>query len=320
MVLARFVGRRLLIGVLTLAVVSILIFAVVEVLPGDVARLRAGQFATPEQIELARRELGLDRPLLARYADWAGGFLTGDWGESWRLQLEIAPLVRTRAVNSAVLAALALAFIVPVSLALGVLAALRRGRLFDRMTIVAGHVGIAIPEFVSSMFLILVFSLWLNLFPPSALVSESAPPYSDPTGLVLPVIALTLVLFGYLSRMVRASMLEQLRANYTRTAVLKGLDRRTVVVKHVLRNALLPTITAVANQVSWLLGGLVVVENVFNYPGLGQLLVRAALTQDLPMLEVTVLIVAAVLILANLAADLVNGLVDPRLRVQPGGR
>lgn len=320
MVVARFVARRLLITVLTLTVVSILIFAIVEVLPGDVARLRVGQFATPEQIELARTELGLDRPFPVRYADWARGFLTGDWGESWRLQIEIAPLVRTRVVNSAVLAALALAFIVPVSVVLGVLAALRRGQLFDRTITVAGHFGIAIPEFVSSMFLILVFSLWLNLLPPSALVSESASPYSDPKGLVLPVVALTLVLFGYLSRMVRASMVEQVRANYARTAVLKGLSPYTVVVKHVLRNALLPTITAVANQVSWLLGGLVVVENVFNYPGLGQLLLQAALSQDVPLLEVTVLIVAAVLMLANLAADLVYGLVDPRVRVQPAAR
>jgi peptide/nickel transport system permease protein len=320
MVLARFVARRLLITVLTLAVVSIMIFAIVELLPGDVARLRVGQFSTSEQIELARKELGLDRPFPVRYADWAGGFLTGDWGESWRLQIEIAPLVRTRVVNSAVLAALALAFIVPVSVAAGVLAALRRGGLFDRTITVAGHFGIAIPEFVSSMFLVLVFSLWLNLLPSTALVSESAPPFSDPKALVLPVVALSLVLFGYLSRMVRASMVEQLRANYTRTAVLKGLDRRQVVVKHVLRNALLPTITAVANQVSWLVGGLVVVENVFNYPGLGQLLLNAALTQDVPMLEVTVLIVAAVLMLANLAADLVYGVVDPRVRVQPASR
>jgi peptide/nickel transport system permease protein len=319
MALSRYIARRLVITVATLALISVLIFLVVEVLPGDVARLRVGQFATAESIEHARRELGLDRSLPARYGDWMRRFATGDWGDSWRLQIPIRPLVLERLANSAILAGLALAVIVPVSFLGGIVAAMKRNKLADRVLTIGGMFGIAVPEFVSSMFLILAFSLWLPVFPSSSLVPEGAPFVDHVKAFVLPVTALTLVLFGYISRMVRASMIEELLSSYTRTAVLKGLSRRQVVFKHVLRNALLPSITVVANQVSWLVGGLVVVENVFNYPGIGQLLLRSGLSQDVPLLEVTVLITAAILMLSNLVADLLYGVANPRVRVQGPG-
>ena len=177
----------------------------------------------------------------------------------------------------------------------------------------------AVPEFVSSTFLILIFSLWLHLLPASARLEEGRSILAHLDHLILPVCALGFVLFGYISRMVRASMIHELQRGYVRTATLKGLSPRSVIIRHVLQNALLPTITVIANQVSWLIGGLVVIENVFNFPGLGQLLLQAALSHDVPMLEATVLILAAILIFANLAADILYGLLNPRTRIQPPG-
>ena len=315
--LVKFVARRFALTLITLWLISVGVFAVIEVLPGDIAQLMLGQFATGHDVELVRATLGLDRSLPARYLDWAGHFLVGEWGDSWRLRTALAPLVLTRLGNSAILAAATLATVVPVSILGGIVAALRRGRAVDRFITLAGMCGMAVPEFVSSMFLILVFSLWMPLLPSTALIPEETTLIARLGYLVMPVTALGLVLFGYISRMVRASMVDELRRSYVRTATLKGLSPWTVTVKHVLRNALMPTITVIANQVSWLIGGLVVVENVFNYPGLGQLLLKAALSQDVPMLEVTVLILGAVLMAANLCADILYGLLNPRVRIRP---
>lgn len=314
--MARFIARRLLLAIVTLCLVSLGIFAAVEVLPGDVARLMLGQFATAQDLELVRQQLGLDRPLPIRYLDWAWSFVTGDWGESWRLRTPIAPLVISRLGNSAILAGLALVVVVPLSILSGVVAALRRGRISDRLITLGGMFGLAVPEFVSSMFLILIFSLWLRVLPSSARIPDGESIIASLDALILPVVALGLVLFGYISRMVRASMVEELRRGYVRTARLKDIGPWAVIVRHVLRNALLPTITVVANQISWLIGGLVVVENIFNYPGLGQLLLQAALGQDVPMLETTVLVLAAILMLANLVADILYGFLNPLVRVQ----
>lgn len=314
---AKLIVRRLLFAVVTLFLVSVTIFAVVEVLPGDIGRLMLGQFASERDIELVRNQYGLDRPAVVRYAEWAGGFVTGDWGQSWRLRTPIAPLVSSRLMNSAALAGFALLAIVPIAIGLGIIAALRQGKLADRVISLGGMSFMAVPEFVSSMFLIFVFSLWLRILPSSARIPEDAYLIFHLDALILPAVALGLVLFGYISRMVRASMVEELRRGYVRTARLKGIAPHTVIIRHVLRNALLPTITVIANQVSWLIGGLVVVENVFNYPGLGQLLLQAALSQDLPMLQTTVLILAGILIAANLVADILYGIANPRIRVQP---
>ncbi len=316
MALGRLIVRRLFTTCALLFLLSILIFLLMEVLPGDIAKLRAGQFATSGEIELSRHQLGLYDPVYVRYLHWLSGFLTGDWGQSWRYQIPIAPLIQQRLANSAILAGVALLVVVPVSVAGGVVAALNEGRLLDHVLTMGGLLSMAVPEFVSSMILILVFSLWIPLLPSWAFIPEGASPLTALYYLILPVAALTLVVFAYISRMVRASVINELRRNYTRTAVLNGLSFSTVLIKHVLRNALLPTITVVANQLSWLLGGLVVVENVFNYPGLGQLLAQAAVSHDVPVLEMTILISAATLMLGNLAADLLYGLANPRVRVQ----
>jgi len=315
----RYALRRIAVMLVLLVVVSLLIFGMVEILPGDVGNLILGQYATEANVELVRERLGLDRALSTRYLDWMGGFLTGDWGDSWRLGIPIAPLIATRLYNSMVLAGVAFAFIIPVSIVAGVVSALKKDRLTDRVINGVSVVSITIPEFVSSMFLILFFSLLLPWFPSSAMVPEGAGPLTTLRYLVLPIIAISPVLIGYIARTVRASMITELGADYTRTAILKGLGQRTVIRRHVLRNALLPAITVIANQIAWLVGGLVVIENVFNYPGIGQLLLQAALVQDVPLLEAIVLILAAILMLSNLAADLVYTLLNPRVRAQVAG-
>jgi peptide/nickel transport system permease protein len=312
--MSRFILRRLLVTALMLCLVSFAVFLVVEALPGDISRLMLGQFATPQDVALVHTQLGLDRPFLIRYLDWAGSFVTGRWGESWRLRVPLAPLVLSRLGNSAVLAGFTLLLAVPASILAGVVAALRRDGVLDRLILLLGMCGMAVPEFVSSMFLILGFSLWLGLLPATSRVPEGESYLLHPGHLLLPAAALGLVLFGYISRMVRASMVEELRRGYVRTARLSGVGPAELVLRHVLRNALLPTITVIANQTSWLFGGLVVVENVFNFPGLGQLLLQAALSQDVPMLETTVLILAVALMLANLLADILYGLLNPRVR------
>lgn len=317
--IGKYLLRRLLIAAATLVVVSVAIFAIVEILPGDIARLMLGPFASESDMAIIRQELGLERPFFTRYWEWASGVLAGDWGQSWRLRVPIGPLLADRMANSALLAAVSLLIVVPISILAGVIAALRRGRLTDHTITMAGMSLTAIPEFVSSMFLILVFSLWLGVLPASARVGSSAGLLTTLTALILPATALGLVLFGYLSRMVRASMVEELGRGYVRTAALKGIAPGVVVMRHALPNALLPAVTVIANQISWLVGGLVVVENVFNYPGIGQLLLQGAVGQDVPLLEAVVLVLAAVLIVSNLVADLAYGLLNPVVRVSTDG-
>lgn len=312
--MSRFIVRRLGLTALTLVLVSIVIFAVAEVLPGDPGRTILGPFATSEQVEQVNRELGADRPLPVRYADWVTDVLRGDWGTSYSLDEPVLPLVMERLGNSLLLGLFAFALVVPLSIALGVLAALREGGWQDRVISVTGLSMLALPEFVSGVVLIVVFAVQLEWLP----VSSTVPtwnPVDWVRQLLLPSIPLVFVLFGYISRMTRAGTIEALRANYTRTATLKGIPRRAVIVRHVLRNALLPTITVVSVQVGYLVGGLVVIETLFNYPGVGQLALDAAIGKDLPLLEACVLVTALLFAIANLAADILYGVADPRVRL-----
>jgi peptide/nickel transport system permease protein len=259
-------------------------------------------------------ELGNDRPLPVRYADWVGGFVTGDWGDSALLNTPVRPLVLDRLGNSLVLGLFALVLIVPFSIAFGVLAALHHGKALDRIISVSGLSLIALPEFVAGVILLVVFAVKLGWFPVSSHV-----PSSNPVDLfrqlLLPSIPLMLVLFGYISRMARAGTIDALLSNYTRTAVLKGLPRRTVIWRHVLRNALLPTISVVSVQVGYLVGGLVVIETLFSYPGIGKLVLDSAVGHDLPVLEATVLMVALLYMVSNFVADVLYGVLNPRVRL-----
>jgi len=307
-------ARRIVLVLLTLWLVSLGVFAVSELLPGDVAIFILGQQATPETLAVLRAQLGLNVPAPERYVEWLFGFIRGDWGKSLALQVPITDLVLSRMANSFVLAGIAFIITVPLSIGAGLLAALRQGRLTDRLISLIGISGLAIPEFVSGVVLILLFSLTLRIAPASAQIPTGASPLSVLPALILPAFTLALTLFAYISRMTRASAVEVLSSDYVRAAFLKGLPTSKVITRHVLRNALLPTITVIGAQIGWLVGGLVVVEHLFGYPGLGDLLLFAALNKDIPLLEACVMVVASVYMLANLGTELLFGVLNPRIR------
>jgi peptide/nickel transport system permease protein len=310
----RYFLKRLGLALITLVLVSLAVFGVAEVLPGDVGRTILGPYASNEQVERLNHELGNDRPLLVRYGEWIGGFVTGDWGESQLLNTPVRPLVSERLKNSLILGGFALLLIVPLSIGLGVLAALHYGKFLDRLISVTGLSLIALPEFVAGVILLVVFAVKLGWFPVSSDV-PSANPVDVFQQLLLPSIPLMLVLFGYISRMARAGTVESLHSNYVRTAILKGLPRRQVIARHVLRNALLPTISVVSVQVGYLVGGLVVIETLFSYPGIGKLVLDSAVGHDLPVLEATVLTVALLYMVSNLVAEVLYAVLNPRIRL-----
>jgi peptide/nickel transport system permease protein len=310
----RLIGRRLLLMIPTLILASILIFALAEVLPGDVGRSILGQYATEEAVAALNKELGADRPLVVRYAAWASSFVTGDWGESPVLKVPVRPTVMAALWNSIILAGFALILIIPTSIALGVFSGLRRDSAIDRTITVSTLSMTVIPEFVSGVVLLYVFAVWLKWLPVNAMPPDGAPFIDRFYYLILPAIPLMFLELGYIARMARVGTVQVMGMPYIRTAVLKGVPRSRAVFGHVLRNAMVPTVTVIGSQVGWLIGGLVVVETLFAYPGIGRLMVDAAQTHDVPMLEASVLMVAIVYMAANLVADIVVALLNPRIR------
>jgi peptide/nickel transport system permease protein len=309
-----FVARRLLLVALVMLVVSVLIFGIVQLLPGDVAVMILGTSATPQDLAALRVKLGLDRPAILRYADWITGAIRGEWGTSLLYQVPVRPLVLERLRQSALLAVLALGVAVPLSIGLGVLSALRRHRLLDQVVGLVTLVSVSLPEFISGTVLILLLAFWLPIFPPSSLIDPRADLAAIAPSLVLPALTLVLALLAHMTRMTRASMIEVLDQPYVRAARLRGLSPRTVILRHALRNALLPTVGIVAINVGFLLGGIVVVETVFAYPGLGRLMVDAVNHRDVPVIQMAALVIALSYALANLAADVVYAYLDPRIR------
>jgi len=312
--MTRYILKRLGLTVITLVIVSFVVFAASQLLPGDVGRTILGPYASQEQVDALDKSLGNDKPLPVRYWNWASDFVKGDWGVSPVQNVEVRPLVLGRLKNSLYLAAFAMVLIVPFSIFMGVVAALKYGKLVDRAISIVGLSFIALPEFVIGVILIVVFAVQLGWFPTSSQV-----PGTNPIDwfrqLLLPAIPIMFVLFGYISRMARAGTVDALQANYTRTAILKGLPRRHVVSRHVVRNSMLPTITVVSVQVGYLVGGLLVVETLFAYPGIGQLTLESATGHDLPTLEACVLMIAIIYCFANLIADLAYGVLNPRVRL-----
>ncbi len=309
-----FLVKRASLAVVTLLLVSAILFAVAQVLPGDVGRAILGPYATEQQVQALDHQLWVDRPIYERYWTWFGGFIRGDWGNSYLLNRPVTQIAFDRLRNSLILGGFALCLIVPVSIGLGVLAALRYGRWLDRSISVAGLSLIALPEFVTGIIVLAVFAVALGWLPASSHV-PSLNPLDWFRQLLLPSIPLMFVLFGYISRMARAGTIESLRSNYVRTAILKGLPRRTVIWTHVLRNSLLPTITVISVQTGYLVGGLVVTETLFNYPGIGKLVLDSAIGHDLPVLQATVLLVAVLYMALTLAADVLYTLLNPRVRL-----
>jgi len=312
----QYVLKRLGLALLTLVLLSLIIFFAGSVLPGNPGRAILGPFASQHAVDALNQTLGVNRPLIAQYWSWVTGILHGDLGTSYQYRLPVSTFLFPALGRSLKLAALAFVILVPLSILGGVLAALYRGRFVDRSISVTGLSLTSIPEFVSGIVLIVIFAIGLKWFP----VTATAPPGTSPLGqlhyLILPAIPLVFVLFGYIARMARAGTIEALDSDYVRTAVLKGLPRSTVIRRHVLRNSLLPTITVIATQCGYLIGGLVIVETLFNYPGLGRLIFTAATNKDFPMLEAGVLVIGIVYLGATLIADILYTILNPRIRFQ----
>ena len=314
MTIGRILAKRAALSLITLWLLSAMVFAGGQLLPGDVARAILGPLADAHAVANLGRELGLDRPLLIQYWDWISHFAMGNMGQSYSYRAPVAPFVLAALGYSVKLGALAFVLVVPLSIAGGVWSALHAGRLIDRIIGIIGLSATILPEFVTGIVLIMIFGIWLKILPITANWPPGAALPTQIYYLLLPSLPLVLVLFGYLARMARAGTLEALAADYTRTAVLKGLKPRAVLWRHVLRNALLPTITVTATQMGYLMGGLVVVETLFRYPGIGGLIYAAARDKDFPMLEGGVLTVGVIYTLAGLIADVSHALLNPRIR------
>ena len=312
--MGRFVAKRLALGLITLVLLSVFVFFGSQVLPGDVGRRVLGPFATQSAVNQLNHELGTDQPVTTQYWNWVSGFVHGDLGTSVATKESVGSIVWPALLKSAKLALLAFIMVVPLGIAGGVLAALWEGRLSDRTISIGGLSATAVPEFVWAVVVILVFALWIRILPATAQPPPGSGFFTQVEYLILPALCLVFVLFGYIARMARAGTIEVLDSDYTRTALIKGLPYRTVVFKHVLRNSLLPTIAVVATQAGYLIGGLVAIELVFNYQGIGQALYRAAQQKDFPVLQSAVLIVGIVYLVATLLADIAYSLLNPRIR------
>jgi len=313
--MARYLVRRLGFILFTMLLASVIIFSITQLMPGDVAQMIAGRWATPEALAKLRSDMGLDRPAYIQYLDWISHFVTGDWGKSLSTGSEAAPLVLGRLRNSAMLAGLAFVFYVPLGVLLGVVAALKRDRLVDQLITALSMAFVGLPEFVSGLLLIGFVALGLGWLPANSSIDPGASFGEALPQLVLPAIAVSLTSLGYVARMTRSGTIEVLKTDYVRVAHLKGLPRSQVLVKHVLRNALLPTVTVVAMGVGWLIGGLIVTEAVFGYPGLGRLLVYGIQRRDLVLIQACSMVIITVYSVSNLAADILYGWLNPRIRL-----
>ena len=316
--MARYVLQRLGAVVVVLAIMSILVFLATHALPSNTAQLILGQYSTPETQAALEHKLGFDLPLPLQYWRWASGVLHGDLGQSLVMERPVAPLLWDALARSAVLSLAAMVLVSTLGPAIGVIAAVHQGRWPDHLSTIFTYLGISVPEFYWGLVLILIFGSTLHLLPTSG-----AADFSDGIGrfaahLVLPVVTLTLTLLAHVSRLTRSSMIEALDSVYVKVARSRGLPERVVIVRHALRNALLPTITVLAQDFGFLIGGIVAVEAIFAYPGIGRLLIFALQRQDLPLMQSAILVLTAVYCLANLGADLLYGIANPRIRYGGG--
>lgn len=310
-----YILRRLGLAVITLWLLSVIVFVAGQVLPGDPGRAILGPLAAQSSVRALDHQLGVDRPLLTQYWTWITGLVHGNMGTSYIYRSAVAPFIGAAAVNSVKLAALAFVIVVPLGIAGGVVAALRTGRVTDRVISLTGLSAATMPEFVSGIVLLVIFAVELKWLPGQASAGAGASFGSQLDHLILPAIPLVLVLFGYIARMARAGTIEALDSDYARTATLKGLPRSVVIRRHILRNSLLPTITVIATQTGYLVGGLVVIEHLFTYQGIGNLIWTAANGKDFPMLEAGVLTIGVVYLIATLIADVLYTILNPRLRL-----
>jgi peptide/nickel transport system permease protein len=314
--MAIFILKRVGLALITLWILSVIVFFLGQILPGDPARAILGPLAAPSAVHALDQQLGTNRPLLTQYWSWISHFVHGDLGKSYTYASAVGPLVWKALGHSLELAIVAFVVVVPLGILGGVWAALAAGKRRDRVISILGLSTTVLPELVTGIVLIVVFGIALNVLPFSATWPPGASLPTQLYHLILPAAVLVLILFGYIEQMARAGTIEALNSDYARTAILKGLPRRTVIRRHILRNSLLPTITVIATQVGYLIGGLVVVETLFHYQGIGSLIVNAATAKDFPMLEGGVLVIGIVYMVATLIADIVYTLLNPRIRFQ----
>jgi len=309
-----YIARRLLFVVLVLVAVSMLVFGITALLPANVAYLILGPFAPPEQVRALELKLGLTDPIWQQYARWAGGFLSGNLGESTLMNRPIGPLLMEAVGRSMMLTGASFVLIAVIGVGLGIAAALRHGRPLDHGISVGTYLGIAVPEFFWAIIVIIVFAAWLGWLPASGYEPLSAGFTVWAKHLIAPTMTLVFGHLAHVSRLTRSGMIEVLQSPYVIAARAKGLPERVVVMHHALRNALLPTITVLALDFGRLMGGIVVVETIFAYPGLGRLIVFSIQNRDLPTLQAAILVVAAVYALASLLADLLYARLNPKIR------
>jgi peptide/nickel transport system permease protein len=310
-----YILRRLGMILLTMLLASVIIFSVTQLLPGDVAHVILGQFATPQAVENLREELGLNRPIIVQYWDWLTSFIRGDWGISMVSRLEVRPMIMERLRNSLMLASVSLLFYVPLGILLGVIAAFNEDRLADQAISGISMAFAGLPEFVTGLILIGILAISLDILPANSSIEPQTSFREAFPFLILPAITVSLTSLGYIARMTRSSTIDVLRADYTRAADMKGLPRWQVLTKHVLRNSLLPTVTVVAMGIGWLIGGLIVTEAVFGYPGIGRLLIYGIQRRDLILIQAISMLIVAVYSFSNLAADILYGILNPRIRL-----
>jgi peptide/nickel transport system permease protein len=324
--LAWFVVRRCLIGVLLVVAVSVVVFAATEVLPGDAARAVLGARASEEQVAQVRKDLELDEPAVTRYGKWIEGLVHGDLGTSLTAgasfqaaegRTSVATLIGDRVRNTAILALVTIALLLPLSVVLGAVAGIRPGGSVDQTISLLTLAGIAVPEFVVGTLLIFVFALTLGLLPPISLVPPGATPLDNPRVLVLPVVTLLIVALGFTVRQIRAGVAEAMRSDYVQMARLSGIHERRVVRDWALRNSVAPAIQTMAQVMQYFLGGVVLVEYVFGYPGIGDGLVEFVNARDIPSIQAVAVLIATIYIALNILADVLVVLVVPRLRTSP---
>jgi peptide/nickel transport system permease protein len=312
--MAIYLLRRVGFILLTLFLASIIIFAATQLLPGDVAQVMLGQFATEQAIANLREELGLNRPAYIQYFDWLGSFVSGDWGTTTAGSQPIRPLVMARIRNSAMLGLMALLLYVPLGILFGVIAALNREKPLDQIISGFSMAFVGLPEFVTGLLLISAFAFALAILPANSSIAPDSSFREAFPSLILPAITVSLTSLGYITRMTRASTIDVLNTDYVRAADLKGLPRGRVLTRHVLRNSLLPTVTIVAMGIGWVIGGLIVTEAVFGYPGLGRLIVYAIQRREVVLIQACSMVIVTVYSLSNLIADILYSILNPRIR------
>lgn len=306
--------KRLALIAYTLLVVSLIVFAITQVLPADAAVMLLGENATPDALAAVRLQLGLDAPVWSQYLRWLAGLLQGDFGVSMRTSQPVGPAMFEALGRSLLLALLSILLMLALALPLGIVAAVRRGKAADLLVSVISYLGVSLPEFVTATLFVLVLADWLQWLPATGYVPLSEDVWRGLRHLALPVLTVSIILIAHVSRMVRSELVDVLHADYIRAARLKGLSRRAVLFKHGLRNALLPTITIVALDIGYLLGGVIVVEEIFALPGIGRQLIVAIQSRDLPSIQAGALIMATTYAIANFLADIAYAWLDRRIQ------